>query len=123
MTPVQIIGFPEEDSRVAEGLAANGCYARRIGRTSELQADRAVFVYGDNAGWLELLREIRALHPSTFLVVVTRIPDSSKWLEALEAGANDYCSLPLERQQVQWLIRSFHADMGHLSRGDGDVLT
>ena len=107
MTGVQVIGFAEGDNEITRNLAENGCLATRVQNTRDLQADQPIFIWAENLGWLELLRGIRALYPHTVLVVVTRIPNSSKWLEALEAGASDYCALPLQRQQVQWLIRSF----------------
>jgi DNA-binding response OmpR family regulator len=39
-------------------------------------------------------------------VVVTRIPETREWLDALEAGATDYCSAPIETRQLRWLMES-----------------
>ncbi len=115
VTSIQLIGFSDgcpandgcgdESNRITASLAAHGFRAGRVGSIAELQPDVAAFVSGDSAGWLETVREIRAMYPRIFLVVVTRIPDSAKWLDALEAGANDYCSRPLDRQQVGWLLQ------------------
>jgi hypothetical protein len=33
------------------------------------------------------------------------LPDHEKWLDALEAGADDYSCMPLDRQQLRWLFR------------------
>ena len=40
------------------------------------------------------------------VVVVSRLPDTSEWLDALEAGAMDYCGAPFEQRQIQWLLES-----------------
>jgi DNA-binding NarL/FixJ family response regulator len=39
-------------------------------------------------------------------VVVTRIPETKEWLDALEAGAADYCSVSIEARQLHWLMES-----------------
>jgi len=39
-------------------------------------------------------------------VVVTRVPETREWLDALEAGATDYCSSPFETRQINWLMES-----------------
>jgi len=40
------------------------------------------------------------------VVVVSRLPEVSEWLDALDAGAMDYCAAPFEHQQIRWLIDS-----------------
>lgn len=107
MTSANVIGFPENDTRMTDALAANGFAASPVRSASDLHPGAAVFLSGDMDGWLDTLRETRALYPRTFLVVVTRIPDAGKWLDALEAGADDYGSLPLDSKQMQWIVRSF----------------
>lgn len=64
----------------------------------------AVFCNGDCSGYPELLRDIREARPDLPVVVVTRLPESEKWLNALEAGAADYCSAPFEAIQVRWIL-------------------
>jgi hypothetical protein len=39
-------------------------------------------------------------------VVVSRLPEVSAWLDALEQGAADYCGAPFERKQVGWVLNS-----------------
>jgi DNA-binding response OmpR family regulator len=70
-----------------------------------LDAD-IVFAGGEPAYYLSLLRLLRAVRPSLPFVVVTRIPETREWLDALEAGATDYCSAPFESKHVQWLMES-----------------
>jgi len=70
-----------------------------------LDAD-IVFAGGEPACYLSLLRHIRQARPTLPFVVVTRIPETKDWLDALQAGATDYCSEPIERRQLQWLMES-----------------
>ena len=44
--------------------------------------------------------------PGVPVVVVSRVPEVSAWLEALENGAADYCGAPFEARQVRWLLHS-----------------
>ena len=46
----------------------------------------------------------RGLRPP--VVVVSRLPEISEWLDALEAGAMDYCAAPFEHRHITWLIES-----------------
>jgi DNA-binding response OmpR family regulator len=70
-----------------------------------LDAD-IVFAGGDGKQYMPLLKRVRELSPSLPFVVVTRIPETSDWLDALEAGATDYCSAPFEPRQLNWLMES-----------------
>ncbi len=38
------------------------------------------------------------------IVVVSRVPDMTGWLDALEAGASDYCAAPFESIQMRWIL-------------------
>lgn len=40
------------------------------------------------------------------VVVVSRLPEVQGWLDALEAGAADYCASPFEKVQIQWLLET-----------------
>lgn len=40
------------------------------------------------------------------VVVVSRIPETSEWLDAIDAGATDYCAAPFERRHLSWLVQS-----------------
>lgn len=40
------------------------------------------------------------------LVVVSRHPDTSAWLDALQAGASDYCAPPFESIHIRWIMES-----------------
>lgn len=53
-----------------------------------------------------LLDAVSAAASSTPVVVVSRFPDVSDWLDALEAGASDYCASPFEPRQLNWILQS-----------------
>jgi DNA-binding NtrC family response regulator len=65
-----------------------------------------VFAGGDSSDYLPLLKRLREARPGLPVVVVTRLPEVVQWLDALEAGATDYCAAPFEMQQVQWVMES-----------------
>jgi DNA-binding response OmpR family regulator len=70
-----------------------------------LDAD-IVFATGDGKQYVSLLKRVRETNPALPFVVVTRLPETSDWLDALEAGATDYCSAPFEPHQLRWLMES-----------------
>jgi DNA-binding response OmpR family regulator len=45
-------------------------------------------------------------HPGVPVIVVSRLPEVSSWLRALEHGAADYCGAPFEARQVRWALNS-----------------
>src|SRR5580698_8754905 len=70
-----------------------------------LDAD-IVFAGGDAKQYLPLLQRVRQSRPALPFVVVTDFPRISEWLDALEAGATDYCSAPFQSRQISWLMES-----------------
>lgn len=40
------------------------------------------------------------------VVVVSRVPEVDDWLDAMDAGAADYCAAPFERDQLDWILES-----------------
>jgi DNA-binding response OmpR family regulator len=78
---------------------------RSIGAHDLLGVD-IVFAGGEPSQYMPLLRFVREERPALPFVVVTRIPETTEWLDALEAGATDYCSAPFETRQIHWLMES-----------------
>src|SRR5580704_3769707 len=58
--------------------------------TCDLSDVDIVFAGGKPSEYLPLLRRVRGERPALPFVVVTRLPETHAWLEALEAGATDY---------------------------------
>lgn len=65
-----------------------------------------ILASGDDKNCLKLLVALRARHSSIPFIVVNRLPETARWLEALEAGATDYWAAPFERVQLRWLLGS-----------------
>jgi two-component system, response regulator FlrC len=63
-----------------------------------------IFAGGDPAQYLSLLKRVRRERPALPFVVVTGSVETAAWLDALEAGATDYCCAPFEARQIQWLM-------------------
>jgi DNA-binding response OmpR family regulator len=63
-----------------------------------------VFAGGEPTDYMPLLMRVREARPSLPFVVVTRLPETNQWLDALEAGAADYCSAPVDPRQLHWLM-------------------
>ena len=67
---------------------------------------QAVFISGDNTEFCRTIALLRQRDPKLPVVVVTRQPGAKHWLDALEAGATDYCGAPFERLPVRWMMES-----------------
>lgn len=73
---------------------------------SDIVGADIIFAGGEKKQYLPLLNDLREAKPNMPFVVVTRIPETSDWLDALEAGATDYCSAPFEPRQMSWLMET-----------------
>jgi hypothetical protein len=62
----------------------------------------------------EVVSDLRRTKPEAPIVVVSRHPEVSSWLDSIEAGASDYCAAPFESAQLEWILetsmRSVRAD-------------
>ena len=52
------------------------------------------------------VKHLRRARPDTAIVVVSRHPETADWLDAIEAGATDYCAAPFEPVHMKWLLDS-----------------
>jgi len=75
-------------------------------KVREMMDADIVFAGGEPSQYLSLLRQVRDELPLLPFVVVTRVPETREWLDALEAGATDYCSSPFEARQIHWLMET-----------------
>jgi DNA-binding response OmpR family regulator len=87
--------------------------ARDIEPRALIEVD-IVFAGGKSSEYLPLLRKVRKERPTLPFVVVSRVPETKEWLDALEAGATDYCSAPFETRQIRWLMESALPGRGHI---------
>jgi DNA-binding NtrC family response regulator len=72
----------------------------------EISRADVVFAGGEPDQYLSLLERVRKICPKLPFIVVTRLPETREWLDALEAGATDYCSPPVEKRHIQWMMES-----------------
>ena len=65
-----------------------------------------VFCSADRREYERLLVALKQRGLQLPVVVVSRIPETSEWLDALDAGATDYCAAPFEPSHLSWLVQS-----------------
>jgi len=91
------------------GLAALGYKANRStwDHCAPLAARHEVIFAPDDIMRLkDLVCLRRSLRINGPIIVASRKDDESAWLDALEAGADDYCSAPFEQAQLRWVLES-----------------
>jgi DNA-binding NtrC family response regulator len=76
-----------------------------LGVIDRLQAD-LVFCAAEKDRYCALLEAVLLLRPDLPVVVVSRDPEVSEWLDAIEAGASDYCAAPFESSHIEWILNS-----------------
>lgn len=72
-----------------------------LGRESAVQGDPQIIFCGTDTG---LVSRVRSAAPKAPIVVVSRHPEVSGWLDSIEAGATDYCAAPFEPSQLRWIL-------------------
>ena len=69
-----------------------------------LRGDRATIVFCGTKP--ETVQDLRRINPSASIIAVSRLPETSDWLNVIEAGADDYCAAPFESHQLRWILDS-----------------
>jgi DNA-binding NtrC family response regulator len=107
MSRVVFLGLPDDVASslgwVLRSQAHEVRFARSLQDVTSEEAEVA-FVSGDSPEFHHNLTSLRKFAPDLPLVVVTRLPENSRWLDALEAGAKDYCGAPFEHVQMKWIM-------------------
>jgi DNA-binding response OmpR family regulator len=113
MSRVTLLGLPEDlGNQLARILLDESHQVSRCLYVSDLRRNPhcgAVFISGDAPDYPQTLSRIREAHPVLPVVVVTRQPEARHWLDALEAGAADYCGAPFEHVQLRWILGSIRS--------------
>ncbi len=94
-------------SALQQTLSLCGCHARQVDDSAA--PPRADIVFCPSAG--DRLHTALERFHGLPVVVVSRLPEESGWLDALEAGAADYCAAPFEPIHLRWLLDA------HIRRG------
>ncbi|MBV9507915.1 MAG: hypothetical protein JO323_23235 [Acidobacteriia bacterium] len=110
MSRVTLLGLPDDLERsLAKVLREE---AHRVIRKLHLQDLRhgpkpgVVFISADGPDFSTTIRQLKEYEPMLPVVAVTRVPGTKQWLDALDAGATDYCGAPFERVQVRCIMNS-----------------
>ena len=72
-----------------------------LGRDAAVHGDPQIIFCGAETG---LVNRLRIAAPQAPIVVVSRHPEVSHWLDSIEAGATDYCAAPFEPSQLRWIL-------------------
>ena len=114
MATVSLLGFPQDLAhQLSEALIADAHTVERKKDLLDLRKGSppgVIFVNGDEPGYLDAVRSLKRTAPSLPVVVATRQPEASEWLNALDAGAADYCGAPFEPVQVRWIMNSISGE-------------
>jgi DNA-binding response OmpR family regulator len=72
---------------------------------------QVLFAGGDRDDYRDTIRLLVVKRPATAVVMVNRLPENGRWLDALELGAADYCGAPFEPVQIRWLLEGVMRDL------------
>lgn len=106
MANILLLGLDDDLASQLKGILTAQQHRVRTSDFGEKIPDaNIVFSAGDDPRYREALRQVRAgrRHDLPF-IVVTRLPETSRWLDALESGATDYCGAPFEPMQMRWIV-------------------
>ncbi|MGE5646853.1 MAG: hypothetical protein ACM336_13785 [Acidobacteriota bacterium] len=82
----------------------------RSARESIKAIDRAaanlVFCAAEPSAYEPLLNGLREMGRLVPVVVVSRLPEVDDWLDAMEAGAADYCAAPFEPRLIRSIVHN-----------------
>ena len=110
MASILMLGLDEDlAADLARVLRQEGHEIQAVDSIDAVARRRAadlIFAGGDGPDYRETVIRLTAARPDVPVVLVNRHPDNSRWLDALELGAADYCGAPFETVQLRWLLGS-----------------
>ncbi len=110
MANVTLLGLPQDlERQLTHVLNSEAHSVNRKRYIEDLRRGpkpSVVFISGDDPGYRDVISGVRESHPGLPIVVATRVPEPLQWLDALDAGATDYCGAPFEGIQVRWIMGS-----------------
>jgi DNA-binding NtrC family response regulator len=65
-----------------------------------------VFCGTDRQQYETIIENLRRRGQTVPLVVVSRLPETGDWLDAMDAGACDYCAAPFESRLVERIVEN-----------------
>src|SRR5436309_5900550 len=109
MYRITLLGLPDDLAAPLTCLLREDVHQVTLARTLEdVRRDipDVAFVNADGAEFPHNVCWLLESMPHLPVVAVTRLPDTQRWLDALEAGAKDYCGAPFERIQLRWILET-----------------
>ena len=103
MADILLLGLETDLARQLSQVLRAQHHDVHVGSSPSDSASDIVFLTGDTPDYRVRIRELAGRGP---VVVVNRFPENSRWLDALELGAADYCGAPFEPVMVRWLVDS-----------------
>ena len=94
------------ETELAAALKAASCEIHRVAAASSAAAGDLVFCTTGPG-----FHVAKSLFPQLPVIVVSRLPETEEWLDALEAGAADYCAPPFEATHLRWLLETHAGQM------------
>lgn len=94
-----IYALPEGLAGELEKALAPLCACRSV---SDPQAAFAPVIF--TAPVRKTIAELRRTVPEASIIAVSDRTDMKKWLDAIEAGASDYCATPFDAAHLSWLL-------------------
>src|SRR5581483_4209728 len=98
----------EGDSRVFESGWPEDCSA-----VLERFDPDLVFCPSERPHFFQVLAAAQRSSRRVPVVAVSRQPEVSEWLDAMEAGASDYCGAPFESRDIDWIVSTNLASSGN----------
>ncbi len=89
-------------SVLSEAFTSSADCLATIGRVG---AD-LVFCGTDREQYQTILQDLRHRGYTVPVVVASRLPETGDWLDAMDAGACDYCAAPFEPHLVQRIVEN-----------------
>jgi DNA-binding NtrC family response regulator len=74
-----------------------------------------IFYAAENGDLTPILSAGQQMRPALPVVVVSRHADVPHWLDALEAGAADYCAAPFDRREIEWILETKMRHVGEMA--------
>lgn len=109
MSRIVMLGIPDDLAHALNWALRHEPHQIAAARTvEEVRCSKpdVVFVTGDGPDFPQNLSLLLQAMPCLPVVAVTRLPDSQRWVDALEAGARDYCGAPFEATQLRWIMET-----------------
>lgn len=118
MSPkILLYGLPAELSRELRDVLITAHHVPAIEEEELGASDRIlwqtfdlVFCSANQKSLINLLQATAPQRPRLRIIATSRLPETTEWLDSVEAGAVDYCAAPFEATQIRWLLEA------HLSK-------